>query len=92
LLDSLYQDSLVSTYNASGNLGTVNDIGSFGLGSSSFTYNTNGTLAQINANVAGENDQYVFEYTNGIVSKKTYSSDFGQGGALQLYSYDVYTV
>jgi hypothetical protein len=92
LLDSLYQDSLVATYNASGNLSAVNDIGSFGLGSSSFTYNTNGTLAQINANVAGENDQYVFEYTNGIVSKKTYSSDFGLGGALQLYSYDMYTV
>jgi hypothetical protein len=92
LLDSLYQDSLVATYNTSGSLSTVNDIGAFGLGSSSFTYNTDGTLAQIDANVAGENDQYVFEYTNGIVSKKTYSSDFGGGGALQLYSSDVYVV
>ncbi|HEX4371895.1 MAG TPA: hypothetical protein VHZ50_01195 [Puia sp.] len=91
LLDSLYQDSLVATYDASGNLSTVNDVGAFGLGNSSFTYNTNGTLAQINANVNGENDQYVFEYTNGVVSKKTYTSDFGQGGALQLWSYDVYT-
>jgi hypothetical protein len=92
LLDSLYQDSLVATYDASGNLSTVNDIGAFALGSSSFTYNSNGTLAQIDANVAGENEQYVFEYTNGVVSKKTYSSDFGSGGALQLWSYDVYTM
>ena len=92
LLDSLYQDSLVATYDASGNLSTVNDIGAFGLGSTSFIYNTNGTLAQIDANVAGENEQYVFEYTNGFVSKKSYLSDFGLGGSLQLYSYDVYTV
>ena len=92
LLDSLYQDSLVATYDASGNLSTVNDIGPFGLGNTSFTYNTNGTLAQIDANVAGEKEQYVFEYTNGVVSKKSYSSDFGLGGSLQLYSYDLYTV
>jgi hypothetical protein len=92
LFDSLYQDSLVATYNASGSLSTVNDIGPFGLGGSSFTYNTDGTLAQIDANVAGENDQYIFEYTNGVVSKKTYSSDLGGGGSLQLYSSDVYVV
>jgi len=92
LLDSLYQDSLVATYDGSGNLSTVNDIGAFSLGSSSFTYDANNLLTQINANVAGENEQYVFEYTSGIVSKKSYYSDFGLGGSLQLYSYDVYTV
>jgi hypothetical protein len=92
LYDSLYQDSLVATYDGSGRLSTVSDIGPFGLGSSSFTYNTDGTLGEIDANVAGENDKYVFEYTNGVVSKKTYSSDFGGGGALQLYSSDVYTL
>jgi hypothetical protein len=92
ILDSLYQDSLVATYDASGNLIEVDDNGTYGLGSSSFTYNANNVLTEIDAVVAGEKDQYLFAYTNGVVSKKTYNSDFGQGGALQLYSYDVYTV
>lgn len=92
MLDSLYQDSLVATYDGSGNLSTVNDVGAFSLGNSSFTYDANNLLTQINCSVAGENDQYVFEYANGIVSKKSYYSDLGLGGSLQLYSYDVYTV
>ncbi len=92
VLDSLYQDSLVATYDASGNLSTVNDIGAFSLGNSSFTYDVNNHLTEIDCNVAGENEKYVFEYTNGMVSKKSYYSDFGLGGALQLWSYDVYTL
>ncbi len=34
VLDSLYQDSLVATYDGSGNLSTVNDVGAFSLGNS----------------------------------------------------------
>src|ERR1700753_2328654 len=91
LLDSLYQDSLVATY-TSGKLTAVNDVGAFSLGSSSFTYDANGLLTEIDCNVAGSNDKYTFEYTSGVVSKKSYYSDFGLGGAQNLYSYDVYTV
>lgn len=91
LLDSLYQDSLVATYSG-GKLTAVNDVGAFSLGNSSFTYDGNGLLTEIDCSVAGSNEKYTFEYTGGIVSKKSYFSDFGLGGAQQLYSYDVYTV
>jgi hypothetical protein len=91
-LDSLYQDSLVASYDASGNLIEVDDNGSNGLGSSSLTYNANNQLTEIDEVVAGEKNQYLFTYTNGIVSKKTYNTDFGSGEALQLYSYDNYTL
>jgi hypothetical protein len=92
ILDSLYQDSLLASYDASGNLIEVDDNGTYGLGSSSLTYNTNNQLTEIDEVVAGQKNQYLFTYTNGIVSKKTYNTDFGSGAALQLYSYDIYTV
>ncbi|HLK31165.1 MAG TPA: hypothetical protein VKT28_21475 [Puia sp.] len=90
VLDSLYQDSLVATYDASGRLTEVDDIGPYSLGSATFSYDANGLLTQILSNVAGSTDKFVFEYTNGVLSKKSDYTDAG-GGSFQLWNYDVYT-
>jgi hypothetical protein len=91
--DSINRDTLTATYDASGNLAGIAEKYSGGSGSTaSFTYDANNLLTQINYKLAGSNEKYVFEYTNGVISKKSYYSDLGMGGASNLQNYYTYTV
>jgi hypothetical protein len=58
----------------------------------SYIYDGNGLLTEIDANVYGENDKYLYTYTGNNVSQKTWYSDFGEGGTLVLYQTIEYTV
>jgi YD repeat-containing protein len=89
ITDSLNQDTLTAAYDAgTGKLSTVTET--YGT-NAAFTYDGNGLLTQINYQLAGSSEQYTFEYTNGVVSKKSYYSNLGSGG-LSLQGYFTYTV
>jgi hypothetical protein len=92
ILDSMKQDSLVASYDALGNLTAINNIGSFSLGNASFIYDENGLLTEINYGVKGSENQYLFEYSNGAVSKKSRYLNYDAGSPLLLLNYDIYTV
>lgn len=76
IVDSLFNDTLTATYDASGNLAAVNET--YGT-NSTYTYDGNNQLTQIDYQLAGSHEQFVFEYTNGVVSKETYNSNLGSG-------------
>ena len=89
ITDSLYADSNVATYDASGRItevkGTYGDKGTF-------IYNASGQLTEIRMLWAGAKEKYVFTYTNGVVSKKSYFTDAGTGGAQFLWRDFEYTL
>ena len=76
IVDSLFNDTLTATYDASGNLVAVNET--YGT-NSTYTYDGNNQLLQFDYELAGSHEQFVFEYTNGVVSKETYNSNLGSG-------------
>src|SRR5215467_8224527 len=85
IIDSIYSDTLAGTYDDHGNLTAVTGSGSGLSGySATFIYNANNQLTEIDAMVNGEADQTVFEYTGGVVSKKSFSTNSGSG-PVQLY-------
>jgi hypothetical protein len=93
LTDSINQDTLVPTYDNSGNLTSIAEVNSWGYGTNAaFTYDANNLLIQTSYNLAGSNEKYVFTYTNGVISKRSYYSDLGMGGAQNLQGYVTYTV
>ena len=73
--DSVNADSLAVTYDASGNPVTLNGP----YFNASFTFDANGILQQLDYILAGSHEQDVFEYTNGVLSKRTHNSNFGSG-------------
>jgi len=85
--DSINQDTLIAAYNNSGRLSTVTET--YGT-NASYTYDGNGQLQQVDYNMGGSHEQFVFEYTNGVVSKKTYNSNLGSG-PVSLQGYFTYT-
>ena len=89
IMDSIYQYGLSASYDASGRLeGATDDYGD----DATYTYDANGQLTQIDYTMAGSRERFVFTYTNGVVSKKSYYSDFGSGGTMTLWRDYVYTV
>jgi len=90
LVDSIYNDTLVATYDGSGNLTAVTDKGAYPI-NATYTYGANNTLTQLDYVLAGSAERYTFEYTGGVVSKKSYYSNLG-AGPLQLRGYFTYVV
>jgi len=88
IVDSVNQDTLTAAYDASGHLSTVTET--YGT-NASFTYDATGLLTQIDYQLAGSHEQFVFEYNNGIVSKETYNSNLGSG-PVSSQGYFTYTV
>ena len=82
-------DTLFATYNSSGQLQKASFSQDIIV---TYIYNSNGLLTEIDDNVLGENEIYQYTYVNGIISKKTWSSDLGQGGAPMLYLTYNYTL
>jgi len=89
LVDSLYTDTLVATYDGSGNLTAVTDKGGYPI-NAALTYNGS-SLTQVDYVLAGSAERYTFEYTGGVVSKENYYSNLG-AGPLQLQGYLTFTV
>jgi YD repeat-containing protein len=90
LVDSINNhDTLVATYDGNGNLTAVTDKGDYPI-DATFTYDGSNHLTQIDYVLYGVAERYVFEYTNGVVSKKSYYTD--QGSGLALWQYFTYTV
>jgi YD repeat-containing protein len=91
LVDSLNSnDTLVATYDANGNLTAVTDKGAYPI-NATFTYDASNHLTEIDDVLYGESQQTTFEYTNGVISKKSYYAN-GGSGSLQLQNYYIYTV
>lgn len=89
IVDSLYGDTSVAEYDASDRLAKVktsydNDA--------SYVYDASGLLTRINFMNAGSKERFDFEYTGGIISKSTYSSDLGSGGSYKPWRYETFTV
>jgi len=88
LVDSIKNDTLVAAYNEAGYLTAVTDKGA-APDNAVFTYDANNLLTQITYSNSATTQQYVFEYTDGIVSKKSYYTATGNA-ALKLSSYFTY--
>ncbi|HEX4851151.1 MAG TPA: hypothetical protein VFV08_10110, partial [Puia sp.] len=92
IIDSIYGDTLAGSYDANGNLTAVIGSGAGLSGySANFIYDANNHLTEIDAMVNGETDQTIFEYTGGVVSKKSFYTNSGSG-PVQLYRYFTYMV
>jgi hypothetical protein len=76
IVDSLNQYTTTVTSNSQGNPLTVND--GFGQ-TASFTYDANGVLTQLDYMMAGSHEQDVFEYSGGVLSKRTHNTNLGSG-------------
>ncbi|HZE83751.1 MAG TPA: RHS repeat domain-containing protein [Puia sp.] len=93
LIDSSNLDTLVPAYDDSGRIASILERSPFPSGSSAhFTYDDSNRLTGINYYMAGSNESFYFEYTNGVVSKKSYYSDLGSGGSATLQSTFLYNV
>lgn len=89
IIDSLNQDTLTAAYDAtSGALSAVTET--WGM-NATFSYDGTGLLTRINSVIAGSLEQYAFEYTGGVVSKKSYYSNLG-AGSVSLQGYYTYVV
>src|SRR5258707_55698 len=85
LVDSLKNDTLVATYDDAGYLTAITDK-STSPDNATFTYDGNHLLTQISYTNATTTQQYVFEYTNGVVSKTSNYTATG-AAALKLKGY-----
>ena len=93
LIDSLNLDTLAASYDASGNLTAITDKSAYPQYdmNGSFTYDGSNHLTQMDYNLAGSAERYTFDYTSGVVSKKSYYSNLGSG-PLTLQNYYTYTL
>ncbi len=85
IYDSSHDQSYTATYNPSGELKKIDATNGR---NATFSYDS-GRLKEIWYN-AGSIERFSFTYTDGVVSKKSYYSDYGSGFVLSRY-YD-YTV
>jgi len=90
LVDSLANDTLVATYDGSGNLTAITDKGAYPI-NATLTYNSANSLTQVDYILAGSHERYTFEYNGSVVSKENYYSNLG-AGSLTLQNYSTYTV
>ncbi len=88
LVDSIKNDTLVADYNEAGYLTAITDKGAVP-DNATFTYDANNLLTQITYSNGTSTQQYVFEYTDGIVSKKSYYTATGNA-VLKLSGYFTY--
>jgi hypothetical protein len=76
IVDSVNQDTFLITTTATGDPLTVKETYGF---AASYTYDGSGVIQQIDYNMAGSHEQDVFEYSNGVLSKRTHKSNLGAG-------------
>jgi len=88
IVDSLYKDTLFVTSNAAGNPVSVTETYGF---SATYIYDVTGVLTQVDYTLAGSHEQDIFEYSNGVISKRTHNSNLGSGPVSIQGSY-TYTV
>ncbi len=93
IINSSWEDTLVGTYNNAGYVSSITETEG-GLGERvNFTYNANNQVTEVNTQGGNYKTKYAFEYTNGIVSKKSYyNNDPVDGGPLALWRYYTYEV
>jgi hypothetical protein len=89
LVDSIKNDTLVATYDDAGYLTAITDKGP-NPDNATFTYDGDHLLTQISYTNATTTQQYVFEYTSGVVSKKSYYTATG-AATPKLSGYFTYT-
>lgn len=90
IYDSLYNyDSMTATYDVADRLVEVNSAPQDYI---RITYDAAGLLTQVNYYWAGSRERYLVEYNGNNISKTTYLSDLGSGGAFQTLGYETYTV
>jgi hypothetical protein len=88
IVDSLNQDTLTASYDATNNLtGWRETYGT----STDFTYNGS-QLTQIDQELAGSHEQFVFSYTSNTLSRVDYNSDLGSGGGVAPQGYSIITM
>ncbi|HVW58597.1 MAG TPA: hypothetical protein VHC48_01130 [Puia sp.] len=90
LVDSIKNDTLVAAYDDGGYLLTITDKGPDS-DNATFTYDGSHQLTQITYSNATSTQQWVFEYTGGVVSKKSYYTATG-AAPLKLSLYFTYVV
>ncbi len=91
IIDSVYQDTLTGYYNEAGLLETVREISPYGNDHCTYTYNSDSQLTVTDETISGVHQQYLYEYTENVLSKATYFSNAG-AGSLVLSRYCYYTV
>jgi YD repeat-containing protein len=90
IIDSVYEDTLKVTYNIAGKVSAVQDEG---WDPATFTYNDAGQLTEIFYEAGEYSERYVFEYTNGVLSKKSeYAQTNANSPVLNLWKYHTYVV
>ena len=88
VIDSLNKDTLATSYDGNNNLtGWQETYGT----STAFTYNGS-QLTEIDQELAGTHNQYVYTYTNNVLSRMDFNSDFGLGGSVSLQNYYLITM
>lgn len=87
--DSTHHVSLNASYDARGRLSNISTIFSF---NASYTYDANDLLTEINTEVVGQHDQYIFTYNNGVIAEKKWYSEISPGAGLSLWATFKYTV
>jgi hypothetical protein len=87
VIDSIYQDTLIATYNANGQLSTIQEHNPYADDQLSATYDGSGHLTEIDYILAGEMDQYAFTYTGSMPSQCVWSTNAGSGSLFVWRTY-----
>jgi hypothetical protein len=94
ILDSIQAFTSTPSYDGAGNMISIRER--WGSGDSyimTFSYNTDNQLTQIDSGEMGQySHRYVFEYANGILSKKSLYTRANLGPDLSLFRYFTYEV
>ncbi len=91
--DSIHKYTMFAYYDVSGRISAIIEkSGSAASDSARMYYDGAGLLTRYDFTNAGQKNRYILEYQNGVVAKKTYYSDHGSGGPLNLSRYSVYQV
>jgi YD repeat-containing protein len=94
IINSSWEDTLEATYNAAGQLGTITEKDGYGDGNvTTLSYNADHQLTEFNFKGGNYQTRYTFEYTNGVLAKKSfYANDPFDGGTPTLWNYATYEV
>lgn len=93
IINTSWLDTFEATYNTAGLITSIANKGDFGSANTSFSYNASNQLTQIDYLAGGYKVRYTFEYTGGVISKKTYYNVNTPGGTqLSPFRYTTYEV
>lgn len=93
IVDSVLPFTLTPTYNSAGDIISIKGIGQGYSNTVTFSYNTDNQLTQVDAQYGQNAHQYVFEYVNGVISKRSVYNQARPGvPGLELFGYYTYEV